>query len=262
MKKTVLLFSVCFLLMVLLSSCGVASNYIVTGYLKTAEKDGTLYIESRFSTVYEIDLQTKTFSLVENVAGSDVEWNQGNELKCEYFAGEYRTTVPEGHESVIAHIENHKLDSKDSIVYAFGHLDDGVLKGFVQVYKDTSRVDGNYSIENISNSVVFSYDLEGDAFSVVRQFDHAVVVAVQRDVAIYWKDKAYYAYDMKTQSETYLVEDKAYDTGLSQLSTPAVFANEEMCVLHLVKGKTAENIENMYVFDFLTGEFFELTWQK
>ena len=63
--------------------------------------------------------------------------------------------------------------------------------------------------------------------------------------------------DLKMPNEEkYLVEDKAYDGGLNQTSTPAVFSNEEICVLHLVKGKAKENIEYMYVFNFFIWMFF------
>ena len=64
MKKKVCLLLLGVLLILSFSSCGVASNYIVTGYLKTADNGDSLYIESRFSNVYEIDLQNKTFSIV------------------------------------------------------------------------------------------------------------------------------------------------------------------------------------------------------
>ena len=262
MKKAISCFMTCFLLVFCFSSCGATSNHMTTGYLQTAEKDNSLYIKSRFSNIYKIDLQNRSFSLVENSKEADFEWKIGNEFKYEFFAGEYKTTVPAGYESIIKHIEDCKLDSEKSVVDACGYLDNKILKGFVQVYKDTDGVYGHYAIEKISHSLVFWYDSESDEFSVARKFDNVVIVAVQNDTVIYWKDKAYYSYDMKIQAETYLVEDKAYDSGLNQLSTPAVFANEEMCVLHLVKGKATENIEYMYVFDFLSEEFFELTYLK
>ena len=125
-------------------------------------------------------------------------------------------------------------------------------------YHDTSGVYGNYAIEKISHSIAFSYNADTDEFSVIEKIEGVVIVAFADSTVIYWKDKAYYSYDLTTNVEKYLVEDKAYDSGLNQTSTPAVFSNEKICVLHLIKGKTSENIEYMYVFNFETGEFFEL----
>ena len=100
------------------------------------------------------------------------------------------------------------------------------------------------------------------AVYAVEKFDGVVIVAFSDSTVIYWKDKAYYSYDLTTNEEKYLVEDKAYDSGLNQTSTPAVFSNEKICILHLIKGKARENIEYMYVFNFETGEFFELKYLK
>ena len=54
------------------------------------------------------------------------------------------------------------------------------------------------------------------------------------------------------------MEDKAYDSGIIQQSSPSVFSNETMCVFHLVKRVHSKDNEYMYVFDFEGGEFFEL----
>lgn len=230
--------------------------------MRVIEKDGSSYIQSRFSRIYEIDLEGKTFSFVENSGADDFEWKTENALKYSFFAGEYDIEAPDGYDGVVKYIKSCELECRGSVVDACGYLDNGILKGFVQVYKDTSGVHGNYSIEKISHSLIFAYDAEADDFSVLNQFDDVVVVAVHDDTIIYWKDRAYYSYDIKMQTETYLVEDKAYDAGLTQYSTPAVLANENMCVLHLVKGKTNGYVEYMYVFDFLSNKFFELKWQE
>lgn len=253
---------ICLSMILLLSSCEIVSNYITTGGLYTAEIDGSMYIQSSFSQIYKVDMENKTFSLVENSELNDFGWKAENELKYQYFAGEYQTTIPDGYDGVAKYIEGCELDNKNSVVDACGYVTDGILTGFIQVYKDTSGVHGNYAIEKIAHSIFFSYSAETDEFSSIKKFDDVVAVAFQGDVAIYWKDKAYYAYDLETDKETYLVEDKAYDSGISQLSTPAVFFNEEMCIFHLVKGKTNENIEYMYVYDFSIDEFFDLKQQE
>ena len=243
MKKIIVILLL-FLLVTSLASCSVVANHMTTGYLCTAELDGSMYMLSRFSKVYKIDFENK------------------NELKYDFFAGEHSGKIPEGYEGIIGHLEKCKLESDTSVIDACGYANDGILTGFVQVYYDTSGKYGAYAIEKISHSIAFSYNADTNEFSIVKKFDGVVIVAFANSTVIYWKNKAYYSYDLTTNEEKYLVEDKAYDGGLNQTSTPAVFSNEEICVLHLVKGKAKENIEYMYVFDFETGESFELEYQK
>ena len=261
MKKLICILLL-FALVTSLASCGVVANHMTTGYLSTTERGGSTYLLSRFSRIYKIDLENKTFSLAQETDFDEALFDHTNELKYEFFAGEYSAIIPDGYDNVIGHLENRKLENDTSVIDAWGYVNEGILTGFVQVYHGTSGKYGNYAIEKISHSIAFSYNADTDEFSIVKKFDGAVIVAFSDTTVIYWKDKAYYSYDLTTSEEKHLVEDKAYDSGLNQTSTPAVFSNEELCVLHLVKGKTRENIEYMYVFNFETGEFFELEHLK
>ena len=257
---------ICILLLLVLvtslASCGVVANHMTTGYLCTTELDGSMYMLSRFSKVYKIDFENRIFSLAQDPDFDETLFENKNELKYDFFAGEHSGKIPEGYEGIIGHLEKCKLESDTSVIDACGYANDGILTGFVQVYYDTYGVYGNYAIEKIAHSIAFSYNVNTDEFSVVEKFDGIVIVAFSDSTVIYWKNKAYYSYDLTTNEEKYLVEDKAYDGGLNQTSAPAVFSNEEICVLHLVKGKAKENIEYMYVFNFETGEFFELEYKK
>lgn len=257
---------ICILLLLVLvtslASCGVVANHMTTDYLHTTEIDGSMYMLSRFSKIYKIDLENKTFSLAQDPDFDKALFDNKNGLKYEFFAGEYSAKIPDGYDNVINHLNKCKIENDTSVIDACGYVTDGILTGFVQVYYDTSGIYGNYAIEKISHSIAFSYNVDTDEFSVVEKFDGVVIVAFSDNTVIYWKDKAYYSYNLSTNEEKYLVEDKAYDNGLNQASTPAVFSNEELCVFHLVKGKTSENIEHMYVFNFETGEFFELEYLK
>lgn len=261
MKKIICILLL-FVLVTSLASCGVVTNHMTTGYLCIAELDGSSYMLSRFSKIYKIDFDNKTFSLVQNPAFDEDIFDNENEFKYEFFAGDYNANIPDGYDNIIDHLEKCKLENDASVIDACGYVNDGILTGFVQVYHDTSGIHGNYAIERISHSIAFSYNADTDAFSVIKKFYGVVIVAFADSTVIYWKDKAYYSYDLSTNEEKYLVEDKAYDSGLNQTSTPAVFSNEEICVLHLVKGKTRENIEYMCVFNFETNEFFELEYLK
>lgn len=261
MKKLVCIFFV-FVLIASLASCGVVSNNITTGYLRITELNGSMYMLSHFSKIYNIDFENRTFSLAENTGFDESSFDNKNELKYEFFAGEYEAKIPDGYDNIINHLEKHKPENDDSVIDACGYVNEGILTGFIQVYNDTSGIYGNYAIEKISHSIVFSYNVDADEFYAVEKFDGVVIVAFSDSTVIYWKDKAYYSYDLTTNEEKYLVEDKAYDSGLNQTSTPAVFSNEKICILHLIKGKARENIEYMYVFNFETGEFFELKYLK
>ena len=261
MKKIIVILLL-LLLVTSLASCDVVANHMTTGYLCTTELDGSMYMLSRFSKVYKIDFENRTFSLAQDHDFDETLFENKNELKYDFFAGEHSGKIPEGYEGIIGHLEKCKLESDTSVIDACGYANDGILTGFVQVYYDTSGKYGNYAIEKIAHSIAFSYNADTNEFSIVKKFDGVVIVAFANSAVIYWKNKAYYSYDLTTNEEKYLVEDKAYDGGLNQTSIPAVFSNEEICVLHLVKGKAKENIEYMYVFNFETGEFFELEYTK
>ena len=257
MKKLICLLLIAIMALMLVS-CDVKCNYIETGYLQSAEVDGMLYFQSQYDEDYQLDLKNKTFSRVESDDSVLPSYEGDDLLAYKMFAGEYEATIPAGYEAVARPIEACELDNGSSVVDAYGFVQEGILTGFVRVYKDMRTIYGNYAIEEIDHSILFSYDANSDAFSIIKRLENVVVVAFSNDMVIYWKNKAYYAYDLKTDAETYLVEDKAYDGGMNQQSSPCVFANETMCVFHLVKGGLSENKEYMYVFDFESGEFFEL----
>ena len=255
MKKFLCLL-VLIILIVSLVSCDMVANHITIGYLSTI--DGTVCIE-HFQNVYKLDIENKTYSQVSYDFFAETAFDDENELKYDYFAGEYGGQIPLGYEGVAEHIENCELDSETSMVEACGYVGDGVLNGLVQVYKDGSGVYGNYAMEKIDHSLIFTYDADTDDFSVIKIFEDVVVLAFSEQTVIYWKNKAYYAYDLNTSYETYLIDDKAYDGGLQQQSSPSVFFDEKICVFHLVKAKFHRDVEYMYVFDFESNEFFELT---
>ena len=261
MKKIIYILLI-FVLITSLTSCGIVANHMTTGYLCTAEVDGSTYMLSNFSKVYNIDFENRTFSLVEDSDFNKGILNSKNKFKYEFFAGEYSARIPTGCDGIIDHLNTFKFEKAGSVIDACGYVNNSILTGFVQVYNDVSGAYGNYAVENIYYSAAFSYNADTDEFSVIKKIDGVAIVAYTDNTIIYWKNQAYYSYDLTTNEENYLVEDKAYDSGFTQLSTPAVFSNEEMCVLHLVKGLEDENIEYMYVFNFETTEFFELKHLK
>lgn len=263
MKKLLNILVLCLGFVLVLSSCSNIwiCNSIDAKYLCVLEKDDGIYTKLQYSNVYAIDFESKTFTLEDNdeigVFGGDQ--NDSNAFDLSMFAGEYEYTVPVGYEGVISHIEGCELDSDSSVVDACGYLKDGLLFGFVRVYKDTRGVYGNYSIEEIDHSLVFTYNAEKDKFTVEHCIDDIVIVAVSDDTVIYWKDKAYYCYNFKAQEETYLINDEAYDSGLTQYSSSGGYFNSEFCIIHMTKSTSIKDTDYIYVYEWSSGNFFELT---
>ena len=266
MKKCIFLVIVCVALALNFSACSmVVCNNIYTGNLNIVEQNGETYIKSIHSQVYSIDLESKTFSLADDGETGEPTFGPSdpNVFKCYCFPGKYRYTIPKGYDSVASHVERCETGNEKSVVDASGYVQNGLLVGFVQIYEKTRGVYGNYSIEEIDRSIVFSYDAQTDEFTVEHTIDGVVIVALHDDTVIYWKDKAYYKYDLQTKVEKHLIDDKAYDTGLSQLSSSGVYYNSEICIIHLSERKMAgKYIDYMYVYDWSQGDLVELNQES
>lgn len=249
--------------MVLFTACGdIVSNSIDIEPLSVAKIGDKAYIKSKYSYVYCLDFDNKTFARASEGFDKTHDWSTENYLEYELFAGEYTSTVPEGYSGIASHVLDCRLDEESSVVYAYGCVESSALFGYVQVYKEASGVHGNYAVEKISHSVLFEYDLETAEFEIVDKIYGAVVVAVHNNTAIYWKNEAYYQYDILKKTETLLTEDKAYDSGLQQQSWTAVLFNQEYCVIHFNKSKGSRETEYMFVYDFATENFYELTFTE
>ena len=183
MKKQIsvlLLFAICVLLF---SSCSkmIVCNSIDTSFLNIAEKDGEMYIQSQFDDVYSIDFENKKYVLVDDsdTRFSWFEEDPPNAFKIWFHqGGAYQYTIPEGYEGVTSYVEGCELENDSSVVDACGYVKDGLLVGFVQVYADMRTVYANYAIEEIDHSLIFTYNVENDEFTVVHRLDGVVVVAV------------------------------------------------------------------------------------
>lgn len=259
MKKLV---SVLLLLVltVLLTACFAPSNTMRTWCLYTEARDGALYMELLRGQIYKVDLANGTALQDRTLSSEDFVWDTAGGLECipSFKKGSYYWTVPAGYEGIKPHIEGCAPGTDNSAVSACGYVKGQLLQGFVQVY-DGLKEHGTCEVEQIVHSLLFSYDPDTDAFTVIEQLDGAIVVGFGGEYAVYWRDKAYYSYHLPTGDETYLVEDKAYDSGLRDLSSTAAFSNESLCVLLLIKEKTRGSEEYFYVFDLSAGQFYEPT---
>lgn len=261
--KKILALLLCTICILPLSSCSntIVCNNIDTSFLNFTEKEGKTYIQSQFDYVYSIDFESKKYALVDD-SESRFSWFEGNAPKAFkiwfHQGGEYQYTIPEGFEGVIPYVEGCELDNDRSVIDACGYVKDGILVGFVQVYKDMRTIYANYAIEEIDHSLIFIYDAENNKFAITHKLDGVVIVAFYEDAVIYWRDRAYYKCDLKTRTETYFVDDKAYDDGFRQLSTSGVYFNSEFCIIHMTKEKSNEDVNYMYVYNWSNGDFFEL----
>ena len=250
-------------MLMIFSSCNeITYNNISVDCLNSVEQNGKHFIQSKFSYVYSLDMEKRVFSRVPNeeIVKLNLEWESEPFFEAEFFAGEYQNNIPDGFEGVVRHIESFDDNDEESIYYAYGYLNDDVLVGFVQVYSEAAGLYGNYAIEYIEYSLIFEYQARTDAFVIKDKMEGAVIVAVRDNIAIYWKNEAYYSYDRANGTVTYLVDDKAYDSGLQQHSWGQVLSNDEHCIIHLNKVNGNDDNEYMYVYDFATHIFYELTY--
>ncbi|MCM1306855.1 MAG: hypothetical protein NC037_05955 [Bacteroides sp.] len=173
----------------------------------------------------------------------------------------YSIVAPQGYESVAPHIEALELDRSSSVVDTRGYVSDGKLYGFVNVYKDTVGYfagGGNYGVEEISHGIIFEYDPETDCFSEKQRFNGCNIVAYNAGTVLYWKNKKYYSYDLLTQTEKFLIEDRAYDSGFQHQSYTYIYTNSKYTALLMTKAKLTKDVQYFYLYDYSIGVLSEL----
>ena len=256
MKKTVSLLLLTAVLLLTLTSCSLNTNAITVLPLHMEEQDGETYFFSQ-GWKYCLDLENLTYEKVERSTdlSSQELLESKNAFVFQSFHGSYNESE---YEALNLHLENCEMEAEDSIVYAFGYWNEAVLTGFVQVYSRSGRSCAGYDIDNVDHSLLFTYDANADTFTVLETLAGVVVVAFSQNTVIYWKGINYYAYDLDTKEEVFLGEDRAYDQGMNNYSSPVIQFDAERCVFHLVK---EYNKECIYIYNFETKAFLELTFQ-
>ena len=269
MKKILVAMLLCATCVFLLSSCmpgffdGILKNGVEVEHLKLTEKDGKTYIEANYFSPFVVDFENKTFAFAED-GEMDLSAFTEDPKAFQFWmhaSGGYKSILPEGFEGIDFHMRACELENEESKVKAWGYVREGLLVGFVQVYDNRGTWNGTNSLEEIVHSMVFTYDGVNDVFTVEHTLNDVAIVAQHGDTVLYWKDKAYYSYHLSTGEETYLVEDKAYDKGMSQRSSSGVFSNEEMCIIHMVHDD-GDDTHYMCVYEWATGEFSSLDFES
>ena len=260
MKKLLSLLLILFLLAMNLSSCSLITNFIYVEPLCLAEIDGEMYFLSICTDEnYKLDFENKTISMIQydTLPAFEEEMETKNAFKFEQFHGAYNEIE---NEKLAMHLESCELTDTDSLIYALGYWQDEILTGFAQVYDGYAPTCSGYDISNIDHSLLFTYNLTTDTFTATKEIEDVAIVAFSGESVIYWKNRAYYAYDLQTGAERFLTEDKAFDSDITNYSTPYVYFNGEMCIFHLIKDKARDKVF-FYAFNFETNEFFELKRQ-
>ena len=231
--------------------CGcvrVAGNYPLYGYTQFVTVDNGFVCGD-----YEISVANKTYKRT-SLLSQPINGLDGGTAPRNYLS------ASEGYEDVIPHIENLEIDDK-SVVDARGYVTDGKLYGYVNVFYKTIgylSAGGNYGVEEISHSVVFEYNPKTDEFCETTRLEKCVVVALNGNIVLYWKDRNYYSYNIATKTETFLVEDKAYDSGIQHQSYTDVWTNFQYTTLQMVKAKGSAETEYFYVYDYSANELYLL----
>ncbi len=228
----------------------VSGNYPYCTYIDFLETENGFLVPN-----YEIDVQNKL------CAHSDDVLTESNAVLYGGTAPRYTIVTPSDYENVEPHIRALELDSSNSVVFTCGYVSDGKLHGFVNVYKDTIGYlsgGGNYGVEEISHGIIFEYLPETDCFTEKQRFDGCNIVAYNADTVLYWKNKKYHSYDLLTQNENFLIEDKAYDSGLQHQSYTDIYTNSEYTVLFMTKARLTKDVSYFYLYDYSAGSFSEL----
>lgn len=250
--KTLLLFII--LLIVTCGFCGcthrIAGNFPYSCYIDLTETENGFLVP-----FYEID--------VKNMLCTDSDNALPQSEPALYGGTAPRESIepPQGYEGVEPHIVECELERDSSVIYTCGYISDGKLLGFVNVYKDTVGYlsgGGNYGVEEISHGIIFEYTPETDEFTQIKRFDGCNIVAFNDNQVLYWKSRKYYSYDLTTDTEKFLIDDNAYDSGILHQSSTVIYTNSKYTVLLMKKAKRTKTLPYFYLYDYSAGALIQL----
>ena len=226
------------------------------------ESNGISYlVTNRYGLWIDIDFENKSFSFAdEEIVDTSIE----GDGKSFFFTSDWQPIIDiKGYEALGNYIQRCRLDNDRSIVDAHGALKDNVMVGFVRVYeKGIGPYVGNSSVVDVVHSHIYSYDPQGDGFVIEHTLDGVAIIAFEGDSVIYWKDRAFYLYDLNTKEEKYLIEHKSFDGGPSNWSTTDAYYDSECCIIWMRKGYSNYDEDFAYVYEWSTGELYELSLKE
>ncbi len=266
MKKLFKNFTICAVAAVCVCSFSgchrIAGNDIDYGRLQRSDDENGFFAAfySYYSYGYIIDTVDMTYSETdegaESTYGREVVVSGGT-APC------YIIDCAEGYENLATYLENREIEGNDSsVVDCLGWLEGGIVYGICNVYKDTVGYlsgGGNYGVEEIYKAEIFSYDAQNDSFEILYSFDGAMAVAYTNGTVIYHKNKKFYACNCADGMETYLVDNKGYDSGFTRYSYAQISFDDKYALFEFKKGTMTTNTYYKYLYNFESGEFNELT---
>ena len=235
-------------------------NDIESMYLRIFDDNGKTYISGAdYPWFYEINPTEKAYTLEgdhNETLNALFEQQEQNHYYYSYFSDSFGSAIPEGYEGVIPHVEGCKLDTKRSVIESVGYVDGDILTGFVRVYKRAYL--RHFHPKDIDHSLIFTYNSKNNEFTICHTLDDVLIAGFYKDDVIYWKDRKFYKYNLKSGEEVFLTEDKGYDAGSTQWSYSEVYYNSEICVIYIAKRTYTQDAEYMYVYDWAKDSFYEL----
>lgn len=248
-----------------LSGCHkIAGNYPSAWFATFTETENGFY-----SHGYEISLTEKTYRVrtaeEKELYPYDDALPLGDVTMGGGTAPRYVIETPEGFEGVIPYIEAQEIEGNDSsVVDTYGIVSGDVLTGWVNVYKDTIGYlsgGGNYGAEEIDHAITFTYNATSGEFNVTNTIDDALIVSFYGDTVLYWKKKSYYSYNTASATETFLVKDKAYDSGIQHQSHGYIRTSGTLVLFEFYKAKLYSDATYFYIYDYADNSFYQLEEQ-
>ena len=253
--KKVISIMICAVMLTAASGC--------TTLLGSNSRANTLYLPpTETDTAYEYYILSSyggiTVSVDKTSGNATIEKSDREE---EYPAVEYPTVLSgsdaprhgyycgEGYELLPELIKNRYETSQVKLVQYYGveYGESGVCLGFINLYTRTSGYlsgGGRIDAKRIVAGIIFSYDTHSGKFAQLYRMEKCNIVAFGgRERAIYFSNRKYYACDLPSGEETYLFDDEAYDTGMTNYSHVNFYFNERHFIADMHHGANSEKSE-------------------
>ena len=237
------------------------TNEIPATTVYFAEKDGKAYlVTSQYGKWLDIDFENKTFSVAsEDIVDTAIEGDKNSF----FFTSDWDPYIDiDGYEALDNYIMTCAIDDY-SIIDAHGKIRDNVMVGFIRVYKrGVGPYIGNTSVADVVYSYIYSYSPERGDFIIEHTLNDVAIIAFEGESVIYWRDRAFYLYNLNTKEEKYLVEHKSYDGGYTNWSTTEAIYDSERCYVLMRKGYSNRDDRYLFVYEWNSGELCEYAFKE
>ena len=225
------------------------------------ESNGISYlVTSQYGKWLDIDFENKTFSFAsEDIVNTAIEGDKNSF----FFTSDWDSHIDiDGYEALDNHIMSCAIDDY-SIIDAHGKIRDNVMVGFIRVYKrGVGLYVGNTSVADVVYSYIYSYSPERGDFIIEHTLNDVAIIAFEGESVIYWRDRAFYLYNLNTKEEKYLVEHKSYDGGGTNYSTTEAIYDSERCYVLMKKGYSNRDDIYLFVYEWNSGELCEYAFKE